>query len=90
MNMTKKEMLDLAKRNIRKAELCKVSGQFDMYQVFMRNAKLYIKQVNRRIYQEKLQRQVMMFPTHVMYESIMVSPIPNRFMFEARNINWSI
>ena len=87
--MTKKEMLQTAKVELEMVAFYRAKGWIDFAEASHATAKRLIKEVNRRIYQEKLQRQVMKFPVHVMYESIMVSPIPSRFMFEYRNINWS-
>ena len=88
--MTKKEMLKVAQRNLNKAAAHRIDGNKVMYEVYVASAKLWIREVQKRIYQEKLNKMVTAFPKHVMHESIMLSPIPNRFMFEATNINWSI
>ena len=65
--MTKKEMLQTAKRQLDKAAAHRIEGNKVMYEVYVTSAKLWIAEVNRRIYQEKLQRMVMMFPKRISF-----------------------
>lgn len=67
MNMTKKEMLNMARRLLVHAAMERKLGKKEEQQFYIRNAQFWINEVNRRIYQEKLQRQVMMFPKRISF-----------------------